>query len=126
MKEEALILVEELNNEVITDLEYYCPFEFKSYGWNNSAIYFMGITLWTDENDEREYIEDTNEQEPLRDYIVRESKVILKDLNKKINNLSTIGKLINSGREWDWMDDIIEDGIDDYVSVPTGSTCIED
>jgi hypothetical protein len=26
--------------------------------------------------------------------------------------------MINSGREWDWMDDIIEDGIDDYVSVP--------
>ena len=87
MREEALILVEELNNEAITDLEYYCPFEFKSYGWYNSAIYFMGIILWTDENDEREYIEDTDEQEPLRDYIVRESKVILKDLNKKMNNL---------------------------------------
>jgi hypothetical protein len=87
MKEEALILVEELNDKAITDLEYYCPFEFKSHGWNNSAIYFMGIILWTDENDEREYIEDTDEQEPLKDYILRESKVILKDLNKKMNNL---------------------------------------
>lgn len=87
MKEEALALVEELNSEAITDLEYYCPFEFKSRGWNNSTIYFMGIILWTDDNDEREYIKDTDEQEPLRDYIVRESKVILNDLNKKMRNL---------------------------------------
>ena len=34
--------------------------------------------------------------------------------------------MINSGREWDWMDDIVEDGIDDYVSVPTGSGVVED
>ena len=37
--------------------------------------------------------------------------------------------MINSGREWDWMDIILEDGVDDYVSVQTGSntpTCIED
>jgi hypothetical protein len=38
--------------------------------------------------------------------------------------------MINSGREWDWMDEEqLEDGIDDYASVPTGSkplTCIED
>jgi hypothetical protein len=89
MNEEALALVEELNNELQDrgGLEYYCPFEFKSYGWNNSAIYFMGVVLWTDDNDEREYIEDTDEQEPLRDYIVRESKTLLKDLNKKMRNL---------------------------------------
>lgn len=37
--------------------------------------------------------------------------------------------MINSGREWDWMDDLREDGVDDYISVPTGSkpiTSIED
>jgi hypothetical protein len=47
----------------------------------------MGIIIWTDEYDERKYIEDTNEREPLRDYIVRESKIILEDLSKKMNNL---------------------------------------
>jgi hypothetical protein len=87
MKEEALALVEELNNEAITDLEYYCPFELRSKGWNNSVICFMGIIIWTDEYDERKYIEDTLEREPLRDYIVRESKIILEDLSKKMNNL---------------------------------------
>ena len=34
--------------------------------------------------------------------------------------------MINSGREWDWMDDPREDGIDDYISVPTGSSAVED
>jgi hypothetical protein len=87
MKEEALALVEELNNEAITDLEYYCPFELRSKGWNNSVICFMGIIVWTDEYDERKYIEDTDIRESLRDYIVRESKVILNDLNKKMGNL---------------------------------------
>jgi ribosomal protein S24E len=43
--------------------------------------------IWTDEYDERKYIEDTLEREPLRDYIVRESKIILEDLSKKMNNL---------------------------------------
>jgi hypothetical protein len=87
MKEEALALVEELNNETLTGLEYYHPFEFKfRRGWF-SSIYFMGVILWTDENDEREYIGDTDEREPLRDYIVRESKIILEDLSKKMNNL---------------------------------------
>jgi hypothetical protein len=87
MKEEVLALVEELNNETLTGLEYYHPFEFKfRRGWF-SSIYFMGVILWTDENDEREYIGDTDVQEPLREYIVRETKVILEDLNNKIKNL---------------------------------------
>jgi hypothetical protein len=47
----------------------------------------MGIIIWTDEYDERKYIEDTDIQESLRDYIVRESKIILNDLNKKLKNL---------------------------------------
>jgi hypothetical protein len=87
MKEEALELVDELNNYAITDLEYYCPFELRSKGWNNSVICFMGIIVWTDEYDTRKYIEDTDIRESLRDYIVRKSKVILNDLNKKMGNL---------------------------------------
>ena len=89
MKEEALALVDELNSEAIIGLEHYFPFDFRSYGWNHSAIYFMGVILWTDKYDEREYIEDTDEQEPLRDYILRESKVILNDLNKKLETFNT-------------------------------------
>ncbi|HEY8364726.1 MAG TPA: hypothetical protein VIK84_04060 [Haloplasmataceae bacterium] len=87
MKEEALNLVEDLNNELQErgGLEYYCPFEFKSYGWNNSAIYFMGVVLWTEDNDEREYINETDEKESLRTYVIREAEKILKDLNLKMS-----------------------------------------
>ncbi len=49
-------------------------------------------------------------------------RTILKVKLIKVNSKD----MINSGREWDWMDDIVEDGIDDYISVPTGSTTIED
>ena len=35
--------------------------------------------------------------------------------------------MINSGREWDWMDDeLLEDGIDDYISPPKESGAVED
>ena len=86
MQEQALKLVEELNNEVSDrqGLEYYLPFEFKSLGWQNAAIYFMGVILWTEDDDEREYIENTDEQEDLRTYIIRQSEIILKDLNLKM------------------------------------------
>ena len=82
MKEEALDLVEDLNNETEErgGLNYYCPFEFRSYGWNNSAIYFMGVLIWTEENDEREYISGTDENEPLYNYVIREAERILKDI----------------------------------------------
>ena len=35
--------------------------------------------------------------------------------------------MINSGREWDWMDDeLLEDGIDDYIPPPKESGAVED
>ena len=35
--------------------------------------------------------------------------------------------MINSGKEWRWMDDeLLEQGIDDLISFPTGSGAIED
>lgn len=35
--------------------------------------------------------------------------------------------MINSGREWDWMDDeLLEDGVDDYVIPPKESGAVED
>lgn len=88
----AYALVEELNDELYDKggLDYYIPFEFKSSGYQNSAIYFMGIPIWTDDNDEREYIFNTNIKEPLKVYILRESKKILKDLKLKMKSLKNI------------------------------------
>ena len=35
--------------------------------------------------------------------------------------------MINSGREWDWMgDELLEDGIDDYITPPKVSGAVED
>lgn len=86
LKNLALDIVEDLNNDISdrNGLEYYMPFEFKSIGWQGSAIYFMGVLLWSEENDERNYIEETDEKEDLRDFIIKESLKILKDLNFKM------------------------------------------
>lgn len=85
-KEIAMNVVESLNDETEErgGLSYYHPFEFRSSGYQNSAVYFMGIVIWTEENDEREYITETDEQEPLRQYLIREANKILKDLNLKM------------------------------------------
>ncbi len=35
--------------------------------------------------------------------------------------------MINSGREWDWMDDeLLEDGVDDLISTEKPSQAVED
>jgi len=85
MEKEALELVESLNNETFIDgiIEWIEPFEFRSSG-NECVIYFMDTVIWTSENDEREY-ESDDEKESLRKYVIRESKNILNDLNKKMN-----------------------------------------
>lgn len=44
----------------------------------------MGIVLWTEDNDEREYITETDEKESLRTCVIRETEKILKDLNLKM------------------------------------------
>ena len=59
-------------------------FEFKSIGWQWSAVYFMGVFIWTEENDERDYIGETDEKEPLRQFIIKQADKILKDLNMKM------------------------------------------
>lgn len=82
---QVLDIVEDLNNDVAErgGLEYYSPFEFKSIG-RHSAVYFMGVFIWTEENDERNYIGDTDEKEPLREFIIKQAENILKDLNMKM------------------------------------------
>lgn len=86
LKNLALDIVEDLNNDVSerNGLEHYMPFEFKSIGWQGSAIYFMGVFIWSEENDERDYIEGTDEKEDFREFIIKQSLKILKDLNLKM------------------------------------------
>ena len=44
-----------------------------------------------------------------------------------MKTISILIKMINSGKEWDWMDDeLLEQGVDDFISYPTGSGAVED
>lgn len=88
MKEEALNLVESLNNESFLDgrcLENYAPYEFISIGYD-CCITFMGVNIWSDSNDERSWITDTD-KEDLRRFVIRESKGIVNDLNIRMRQL---------------------------------------
>lgn len=81
MKQEALQLVKTLNEEATVDgiyIDYVVPFSFKSTG-DEYSILFMGIEVWSSTNgyDQREV-----QHEPLRDFVLKEVKVILTYLNQ--------------------------------------------
>jgi hypothetical protein len=83
----ALELVEELNDEVYErgGFEWYVPFTFESGGYDLGVIKFMGEIVWTEYEDMREYVDEDGEvQESLRNYVLRESNKVLKDLNLKM------------------------------------------
>lgn len=82
-REEILETVEMLNNDLYTGKLTESPFEYRSSGWQDSAVYFMGSIVWTEEEDEREYT-DQFQKEPLEDHLMREAKNILRELNKLI------------------------------------------
>lgn len=86
LRDLALGIVEDLNNDVQerNGLDYYHPFEFKSIGWQGSIIYFMGVFIWSDDNDERDYVENSDEKEDLKSFVIKQSLKILKDLNLKM------------------------------------------
>lgn len=85
MKQEALKLVESLNNETFLDgvsLEWIEPFTYESNGYQ-CKISFLGVSLWNNANDDREWMDD-DEKEHLRKFIVREAKKILADINRRL------------------------------------------
>lgn len=87
LEEIALKTINELNDEVFDiGSDYYSPFELQSIG-SHTVIIFMGVTLWTSEEDEREYIGKSDEKEDLRTFLVRESKLITKDIKKKMKQI---------------------------------------
>ncbi len=85
---EELKIVESLNNETFIDgrsMEYIEPFNFESNGylWK---ISFMGVDLISSDNDEREWLND-DEQESLRDFLIRESKKVLLDITVRMQQV---------------------------------------
>jgi hypothetical protein len=84
---EALDMVEDLNNLLLErgGLDYYYPFVFKSTGWQGSCIEFMSVCIWTECDEPRKFIENKNEYESLRDFLIKESKKVLADLNNRMS-----------------------------------------
>ena len=74
-------------NEDLPGLEWYVPFEIKSFGEMFTAIQFMGETLWTSEEDVREFCEETNKYEPLIDFLRREARKLFIDLTLKMQQI---------------------------------------
>lgn len=70
---EALEIIEKLNDkfESLNGLNHYVPFSFESSVHMDSVIYFMGVPVWSEENDPHDNLEK---------FILNESSKILKDL----------------------------------------------
>lgn len=87
MEKDLIGIVQDLNDRTFVDggIEHYQPYEMQSDGFY-SAVLFMGTVIWNSENDDREWLDDDT-QEPIIDYLVKESKTILNDLNKRMNLL---------------------------------------
>jgi len=81
IKEIILETIDDLNDMVSEPDSSYSPFEFRTFGWNNSVVLFMGVVIWDDDND---YIIDEDE---FVDTLKTRSFGILNQLNEKMENL---------------------------------------
>ena len=81
--EEVVAVVRELNSEVddVEDVSQSFYFEMLTDG-NCSIVEWMGETLWSSEDDARDYIEEKDEYEPLTNYLRRERDKFLDDAIK--------------------------------------------
>lgn len=87
--EEVLEVVRKLNDEINENLEeasatFYFGMDTDGY---SSVVTFMGINIWSSEDDERDFVDNINEYEPLIDYLKFEA-------NKMIENLIEHQKVI--------------------------------
>lgn len=80
---EILDAVEELNNEVLNNCNYDGPALFVAHFDGCSAyVTFLDRTLWYEDDDERDYDEDTDSYEPLEDHLRRMASVFMAVLTK--------------------------------------------
>ena len=86
-------IVYNINNELYESNEAFCReygtgLQFKTDGFA-SVITFMDFEIWSTENDEREYIDEEDDYEPLAPFVRRK-------FNELIANLASL-KLTNLG-----------------------------
>jgi hypothetical protein len=78
---DSLQLVNDIFEEQITEESFLLGslFEMKTDGLC-IIINFLGFQIWNSDDDEREHNEETEEYEPLENYLLREAKKILSEL----------------------------------------------
>lgn len=82
---DAINLVEELNDKFQReDNSDYLPYEFIYHTYYGNGIKFMGVLIWDFDNDQRRYDYEKDDYEPLKDFIIRESKRISNELSNFI------------------------------------------
>lgn len=80
LPEEVLDVVRELNDEIdnkLENAEATFHFSMESDGYC-SLVTFMGLNVWSSEDDERDFIDEKDEYEPLKDYIKRETSKLVR------------------------------------------------
>lgn len=88
IEENIMYFIEDINQEIHDSEEYpdqYTEFTLLEYRTNGyaSIILFFGEQIWSSEDDNREYDEETDVYEPLENYLRRE-------INKFISLISNI------------------------------------
>jgi len=93
MKNQALELVEELNSEAITDLEYYCPFEMDTSTSSATKCKLCGKEKW---QHQKEMKEEQNLDKPLKPQpnipAVVSNPIELVSVLAEIEHINNLGK----------------------------------
>lgn len=81
-------IISDLNEKMGEDLPLYGidGFSIDSNGWYR-VVKFNGKVIWNDSDDERDFIEEINDYEPLRPYLIKEAKRIVELLTLSIKEL---------------------------------------
>lgn len=78
-------VVDELNDDLDEMFEYEVVEPFYLKMWYESYEYgieFLGVIIWSTANDDREFIEDKNDYEPLKPFLQRKITNLIQSLTK--------------------------------------------
>ena len=84
-REEIFDIVDSLNEIWWDNQDDNVPFEL-SYRCGSMIISFMGQRIWFEDEDEREFIENKNDYEPLQPFLEKKARGITKLLFKRLFN----------------------------------------
>jgi len=102
-------------------------FTLESDGFQD-AVFFMGVRVWTDDDDTREFDEDRNEYEPYKTCFAREALYVvdrLMSVRREIADCAGINPPVLSQSAKDYLKEVRE-GLDEAALLAFGSTNLTD